>query len=135
MANRTDTYSQVTTSGWVVFAATMALIAGLMNIVYGLVVLFNDEWAVLTPEGVVFADITAWGWILILVGAVQMLIAGGISSGQTWARIVGILWASLNVIGLIGVIGVYPVWGLAIMAINILLIYGLAVHGGEVAGR
>ena len=83
------------TSGWVVYAATMATVAGMFNLIYGIVLLFNDTWVGLTTEGILVFNLTAWGWILLGLGVVQLVISFGIAGGQSWARVAGVLWASL----------------------------------------
>jgi hypothetical protein len=117
------------TSGWVVYAATMATVAGMFNLIYGIVLLFNDTWVGLTTEGILVFDLTAWGWILLGLGAVQLVISFGITSGQSWARVVGVLWASLIAIGQMAFLNVYPIWSLIIITMSLLVIYGLTVHG------
>ena len=117
------------TSGWVVYAATMATVAGMFNLIYGIVLLFNDTWVGLTTEGILAFDLTAWGWILLGLGAVQLVISFGITSGQSWARVVGVLWASLIAIGQMAFLNVYPIWSLIIITMSLLVIYGLTVHG------
>ena len=117
------------TSGWVVYAATMATVAGMFNLIYGIVLLFNDTWVELSPEGILVFDLTAWGWILLGLGAVQLVISFGITSGQSWARVVGVLWASLIAVGQMAFLNVYPIWSLIIITMSLLVIYGLTVHG------
>ena len=117
------------TSGWVVYAATMATVAGMFNRIYGIVLLFNDTWVGLTTEGILVFDLTAWGWILLGLGAVQLVISFGITSGQSWARVVGVLWASLVTVGQMAFLNVYPIWSLIIITMSLLVIYGLTVHG------
>jgi hypothetical protein len=117
------------TSGWVVYAATMATVAGMFNLIYGIVLLFNDTWVGLTTEGILVFDLTAWGWILLGLGAVQLVISFGITSGQSWARVVGVLWASLIAVGQMAFLNVYPIWSLIIITMSLLVIYGLTVHG------
>ncbi len=126
------TSSQRTTSGWVLFATTMFVIAGFFNIVYGLAMVFNNTWIVLTPDGAWIVDISAWGWITLVVGIIQFLAAWGVSSGQTWARIVGIIIATVAAANALFLVPIYPLWGLTILAIAVLIIYGLAIHGDEV---
>ena len=121
--------SVVVTSGWVVYAATMATFAGMFNLIYGIVLLFNDTWVGLTTEGILAFDLTAWGWILLGLGAVQLVISVGITSGQSWARVVGVLWASLIAVGQMAFLNVYPIWSLIIITMSLLVIYGLTVHG------
>ena len=121
------------TSGWVIFASTMFVIAAVFNIIYGIVLLAKDDWAVLVEDGILLFDFTTWGWILLILGIIQGVAAWGILSGQTWARVVGIIIASLALISLFPIFGLYPLWNLTIAVLLILVIYGLAVHGDEVA--
>lgn len=119
-------------SGWVVFAATMATIAGVMNLIYGIAVLLNDSWTALAAEQILALNLTAWGWVLIILGVIQLLVSYGIASGQTWARLAGILWASVIAIGQMAFLSVYPVWSVLIIAMSVMVIYGLAAYGDEV---
>ena len=121
------------TSGWIVYAATIATVAGMFNLLYGIVLLFNDEWVGLTTEGILVFDLTAWGWIMVGFGIVQILIAIGIAAGRTWARFAGVLWASITAIGQMAFLNVYPIWSLVIITMSLLVIYGLTIHGDEVA--
>ena len=126
---QTRTYA---TSGWVYFAATVLFVVGAMNIIYGLVLLFNSEYAVLTREGLLIFDFTTWGWILLVLGALQVATGAGALSGQTWARVVGITLASLSALSVLPLVGAYAAWGFIILAIDIIIIYALAAKGGEV---
>lgn len=121
------------TSGWVIFAITMFILAGVFNVIYGLAMIFNSEWIVLTLDGAWLVDITAWGWITLIVGIIQFLAAWGISTGSTWARVVGIIIAAIAAVNALFTISIFPVWGLVILAIAVMVIYGLSVHGDEVA--
>jgi len=119
-------------SGWVLFAATLTAVAGIFNVIYGLVVLFNSEWVAITDDAVLLFDLTAWGWTLLVFGVVQLFTAGGITSGRGWARILGAAWASVVVIGEMAYLNVYPLWSIVIIALSVLVIYALTVHGDEV---
>jgi len=120
------------TSGWVVFAATMAAVAGIFNVIFGFVVLVKDEWVALTTDGILVFDLTAWGWILLVIGFVQIISAAAIVLGKTWARVLGVTWAALTVIGQMAFVNVFPIWSLTVIALSVLVIYGLTVHGDEV---
>lgn len=122
----------LTTSGWVVFAATLAATAGIFNMIYGLVVLFNSEWVAVTDDVILIFDLTAWGWILLGFGVLQLFTAGGLINGRSFARILGVAWASVVVIGELVYLNVYPVWSIVIIALSVLVIYALTVHGDEV---
>ena len=121
------------TSGWVIFAATMFAIVGVFNFIQGIVFLVEDTWTVLTPDSILVFDLTTWGWILLILGLVEMVVAWGILSGQTWAQVVGIIIATIAAVLNLLSISIYPIWGLIILALQVLVIYALAVHGDEVA--
>jgi hypothetical protein len=127
----TTSRTPAVTSGWVVFAATLATVAGMFNLIYGVVLLFNSEWVALTRQGILVFDLTAWGWILLALGVIQLFISYGIAEGRAWARVVGVLWASVIAVGQMAFLNVYPLWSILIIAISILVIYGLTVHGDE----
>ena len=121
------------TSGWVIFAATMFAIVGVFNFIQGIVFLVEDTWTVLTPDSILVFDLTTWGWILLILGLVEMVVAWGILSAQTWAQVVGIIIATIAAVLNLLSISIYPIWGLIILALQVLVIYALAVHGDKVA--
>lgn len=120
-------------SGWVIFAATMFAIVGVFNFIQGLVFLVEDTWTVLTPDSILVFDLTTWGWILLILGVVEMVVSWGILSGQTWAQVVGIIIASVAIVLNVLSLSIYPIWGLIALVLQVLVIWALAVHGDEVA--
>ncbi len=122
-----------TTSGWVTYAAVMMAILGTLNVIYGLVLLANSDWVALTNEGsLVFFDFTTWGWILLLIGVLELFAGWGILSGQTWATVAGVVIATLGLVSAFLSLSAYPWWSVTMMVLASLVIYGLTVHGGEV---
>ena len=119
-------------SGWLLFATTMFVIVGAMNIIFGLTMIINNEWIVFGAKEVWYLDISAWGWITLIVGALALVVAWGVYAGQTWARVVGIIVAVLAVIDAFLIMPYYTVWGITILALSVLVIWALASHGDEV---
>jgi hypothetical protein len=78
-------------------------------------------------------DLTTVGVIFLIFGLMQLFIALGVLNGDLWARVLGIVWAALNVIAQMSFMSVYPEWSWLLIIINGLIIYGLAVHGDDVA--
>ena len=79
---------------------------------------------------VLYGDVTAWGWILLILGAVQVLAAVGVAAGQTWARVFGIVGCILAALGQLPVIaGPNPIWSLLIIAGCVWVIHGLVIYG------
>jgi len=121
------------TSGWVIFAGSMVAIAAVANLIYGIVLLVNDEWVVLAPRAVVTFDLTTVGITYLFFAALQIFVAMGIFNGDLWARILGIIAAAMNLLAQFAFMSVYPAWSWLVIILNGLVIYGLAVHGDEVA--
>jgi hypothetical protein len=118
--------------GWIIFAAAMMVMIGVLHTIEGFVALFKDTYYVVRSSGIVLSvDYTAWGWIHIALG---VLLAGtGIAlfSGRTWARVVGVGVAVLSLIGNFAFVSAYPAWSIILIAIDVLVIYALIVHGRE----
>ncbi|HEY6781138.1 MAG TPA: hypothetical protein VI111_09295 [Thermoleophilaceae bacterium] len=117
-------------AGWVLFAGIMIFVVATLNIIDGIAAISNSSFFVGDTK-LILDDLNTWGWILLIIGVIQLFVAFGIWSGGQWSRWLGVLIASLNAIAQMLFISAYPWWSLAILAIDILVIYGLAVHGGR----
>jgi hypothetical protein len=82
---------------------------------------------------VVNVDYTAWGWVHLLVGVLLMVSAAGVLSGNIAARAVGVVLAGLSAVLNLLFIAAYPLWSTIIITVDVLVIYALTVHGGELA--
>ena len=76
----------------------------------------------------VFSDLRTWGWIVLIIGGLQLAAAFSIWSGGGYGRWFGIATATVNAIAALLSIPAYPFWSLAIFAIDVLVIYGLAAY-------
>ena len=104
----------------------MILVVGLMNVIYGIAAIDNSTFFVQDARYVVFNDLNTWGWILLVVGVVQLVAAFGIWSRRGWGRWIGIISASGNAVVQLLFISSFPLAALALFAIDVLVIYGLA---------
>ena len=91
--------------------------------------IFEDQFFVVGPNYVYDVDATAWGWIHLILGVVVFFAGAGALTGQTWARVVGITLACLSAVANFFFIPYYPIWSLVIIALDILVIWALAVYG------
>lgn len=112
-------------SGWLVFAATIFFFTGLWNVFEGFLWLFRSAFFTGTP---VLGTIAFWGSVLIGVGVLSVAAGYGIIGGRTWARWFGIVVVGLSAIAHMFAIATYPWWSLFILAIDIAILYALAVH-------
>jgi len=117
--------------GRAVFAATLLMIVGLINIIYGIGALDGANIFV-DDQRYILTDLNTMGWILIILGAIQ--IVGGLSLfvGNTFGRIIGLVGAGLGAIGALLSIGDgNPWWSLAVFALCIYIIQGILVYGDD----
>jgi hypothetical protein len=107
-------------------------LAGVLSVIDGIVALSRSK--LYTPNSsYVFTDLRSWGWITLIIGALLIIAAMGVFSGSGFARWFGIAAAGLNAIALFGspTAAAYPFWALIIFALDVLVIYALAVYGGK----
>jgi hypothetical protein len=91
----------------------------------------SGTYVVGTDRLVVDVDYTVWGWIHLLLGLAAIAAAFGLLLGQTWARAVGIVMAVASAVTNLAFIPAYPIGSSLIIVLDILVIYVIAVHGGE----
>jgi hypothetical protein len=119
--------------GWIAFAAVILILVGTLNIIEGISAISGANYLV---NQLLFANLSAWGWFFLIWGIIQVLAGFAILGGATWAVFVGIATAFLNLIAQFSWSRVYPVWALTAMVADVLVIYGLLVHGfGQDADR
>jgi hypothetical protein len=117
--------------GWSIFAGIMLAVMGVMDIIQGIVAMIEEDFYVVGREWVFEFDITAWGWIHIILGAVLVASGIGILSGNVLARMVGINVAALAMIANFAWLPYYPIWSMIIIAMCIAVIWALAVNSGD----
>ena len=124
-------------AGWVVgmtaVAVLMMVMIGIFHAVEGLVALFNNEIYLVGARYVFAFDLTAWGWIHLLLGVVLIVAGIGVRTGQLWARSVGIGFVVLSMIANFLFIPYYPVWSLLIIALDFFVIWALCVYNEDAA--
>jgi hypothetical protein len=116
-------------SGWLLFAGIMIVMVGVLNLIYGIAAIDNANFFVANQKYII-SDLNTYGWVMVVVGALQMLAAFSIWSGGGYGRWFGIAVAGVNAIAALLALPAYPFWSLAVFTIDILIIYGLAAYGG-----
>jgi hypothetical protein len=112
-----------------VFVAILLLIAGTLNIIYGIAAIADANFWV-GENHFVLANLHTWGWITLIIGIIQLFAGFSLFTGGTYGRVIGIIAASLGALGaLLAVGGAYPFWALGVFAICLWCIHGLVVYG------
>ncbi|HEU6445400.1 MAG TPA: hypothetical protein VFL61_10120 [Gaiellaceae bacterium] len=129
-----------TVSGWAygfaAFAGAIMLLVGIFQGLAGLAAIFEDEFFVVGPNYVYDIDVTTWGWIHLILGAIIAFAGVSIYTGAVWARSIGVFLAVLSAVANFFFIPYYPIWAVLIIALNIVIIWALVVYGPEeAAGR
>lgn len=118
--------------GWIIFAGVTMIVLGAFSIIEGLVAVFQRSFYVATTGHlIVHVNYATWGWVHFGIGVAAVLVGFGVMTGALWARILGITIAVISAIVNLAFMAAYPVWGIIIIAVDIVIIYALAVHGRE----
>ena len=121
-------------SGWITFAGVVIMIAAILNIIDGIAAISRSSFFVANAR-YVFSDLKTWGWIVLGLGVLQMVVGFGVWAGNRLARWTGIVIVSLNAVAQLLFIPAYPFWSLSLFALDVLVLYGLAAYGGRPALR
>ncbi len=119
--------------GWIGFAGVLMIILGALHAFQGLVAVFKDEYFLVTSSGLALKfDFTAWGWVHVVVGLIVLVAGLCVMAGQMWARVVGVIVAALSLLANIAFLAAYPFWSLVMIALDIVIIMALTVHGSDI---
>lgn len=121
-----------TAVGVTVFAAVMLIMIGVFQVIQGLVALLNDTFFVAGEEYVFSFDLTAWGWIHLLLGVLTAVAGYFLLDGRVWARTVGVVVAVVSALFNFAWLPQYPLWALAIITLDVFVIWALTVHGRDI---
>ena len=117
-------------AGWVLFASIMFVVAASLNIIWGIAAVSNSHFFV-AGATFILSSLNTWGWIAIVWGCVELLAAVSIWRGGEFGRWFGIVVAGIAAVIAMLMIPAYPFWSLTLVAIDLLVIYGLAAYGGK----
>jgi hypothetical protein len=115
--------------GRALFAAILLVIAGTLNVIYGIAAISDANFFV-DQTRYVFSTLHTWGWITLILGVVQLTGGFSLMTGGTYGRVVGIVAATVGAAGaLLAVGGTFPFWSLGVFALCIIVLHGLVVYG------
>jgi hypothetical protein len=111
----------------------MLMMLGVFHVIEGIVALTKDNYFLVNSSGlVVTANFTTWGWVHIIAGCIVVAAGVGVLNGQMWARIVGVGVAFLSALISIGFLSAYPIWSVLMIALAVVVIMALTVHGSAI---
>ena len=116
--------------GLILFAVVLLLVIGCFNLIDGIAAIANSHVFIANAH-YVFGDLRTWGWITLIAGALQLLAAAGILTGNQLARWFAVAVVGLNAINQLFFIPAYPFWSLTIIAIDVVALWALCVYGSR----
>jgi hypothetical protein len=121
---------EVRGEGRVAFAAILLLIAGALNVIYGIAAISEAHFFTDSGTHFVFSSLNTWGWITVILGVIELTGGFSLLGGNAYGRVIGIVAASLGAIGsLLAIAGAYPFWSLGVFALCVIVLHGLVVYG------
>lgn len=117
-------------TGWIAFSGTLLLMLGVVDIIYGFAAIGNANFFVRDTH-YVFGSLNTWGWVTLILGAVELAVGVGVFLRNQLARWVGVVGLSVGAIVALLEMPAYPLWGLTLFATSILAVYGLVAHGAR----
>ena len=113
------------------FAAILLLIAGVLNVIYGIAAISDGDF--FSNTSYVVFGLGFWGWVTLIIGLVQLTGGYSLFSGGVYGRTIGIIGATIGAVeSLLSVGGSYPFWSLGIFALCLIVLHGLIVYGEPV---
>lgn len=118
-------------STWIAFAAVMMIILGCLDVIWGLAAIFNDEVVVVGGHGALIFDLTAWGWIQLILGALVGLVGLGLIMGNEIARVLAVGLLAANAVLQVVWFPAAPLWAFLMIILDVVIIYQLIVNWAD----
>ncbi|WP_228992864.1 hypothetical protein [Streptomyces sp. DH8] len=124
-------------AGGTMFAGVLLLVDGILGVLKGIAGIASNDVYTRIDDYVFKFDVTSWGWIHLVLGVILVLVGVGILKGATWARVTGVVLASLNIVANFMWLPYTPVWAIVTIAIDVFVIWALCTDrwGPDDLGR
>jgi hypothetical protein len=118
--------------GWIFLAGVLLIMVGVLQVIEGLVALFDDGYYVVGADQLAApVDYTVWGWMHLVVGVLAALIGVGLLTGNMVARGAAVGLSSFSALASLAFVAAAPAWSVMIIAVDVLVAFSIVVHGGE----
>ena len=116
--------------GLIIFASILLFVDGFFNMLYGIAAIANSHVFVANAHYVI-GDLRAWGWITLIIAVLQLAAGAGVLAGNQLARWFAVAVVGISAIEMMFFLPAYPLWALAIIAIDVVALYGLCAYGSR----
>lgn len=121
--------------GVLTFAGLLMIMVGIFHAIQGVVALFNNSFYVVGEEYLFKVDVTAYGWIHIILGLVVAGAGFGLFRGAVWARTVAVIVASVSMVASFVSIPYYPIWSVMLIVFDVFVIWAAILHGRDIVNE
>jgi hypothetical protein len=118
--------------GFTYFAATMMILGGGLDLVQGFAAVVKSNYFVVTPHYAYTVNASGWGWIHMILGLLLLLAGAALLNGAVWARTIGVAVAVVVAVSNFMWLPYQPVWSIIIIALCVMVVWALTVHGRDV---
>ncbi|NWF25378.1 hypothetical protein HW130_03715 [Streptomyces sp. PKU-EA00015] len=115
-------------TGGVAFAGVLMLCGGVLAVLQGIAGIVEDDWYLTVGDYVYRVSLTGWGWIHLVIGLLVAVTGAGVLKGAEWARITGIVLASLSLVTQFLFLPYAPIWSVIMIALDVFVIWALAAY-------
>jgi hypothetical protein len=114
------------------FAAILLMIAGILNVIYGIAAIADANFFTSSGTHYVFWSLHGWGWIALIIGIIQLTGGFSLAAGNPYGVVIGVIGASIGALeSLLAVSGAYPFWSLGVFAICLWVLHGIVVYAED----
>ena len=118
--------------GWILFAGVMMIVLGMLHAFQGFIAIFDDDfYLVRSGRLAIELNYDSWGLIHLILGLIVVIAGIALLNGRLWGRIVGVILAVLSILVNAAFLAAYPIWSTILIAVDVLVIWALTVHGDE----
>ena len=118
-------------TGFAMFAGVLMMVGGVWGVLAGLSAILHDEVYLDTPQYLYSFDLTSWGWVHLILGALLAVAGVGVLQGAIWARVIGVAVAVLSMFANFAFIPYFPIWSILIIAVDLIVIWALITYQRE----
>ena len=116
--------------GLIIFASILLFVDGFFNMLYGIAAIANSHVFVANAHYVI-GDLRAWGWVTLIISVLQLVAGAGVLAGNQLARWFAVAVVGISAIEMMFFLPAYPLWALAIIAVDVVALYGLCAYGSR----
>jgi hypothetical protein len=118
-------------AGLVVLAGMLLAVAGVFTMIQAVYALTGHLFAAADGQAPIL-DLTTWGWLHLVLGTLQLVVGVAVLQGATWARVTAAVVVGLGALSQMVFLPTYPVWSALLIALDVLVVWALCMHGSEV---